>query len=638
MADLPDRLPLPLSERLAGAASAIYSHMGREVDVAIGGIPFRLATSQELAHTIETIPVRKEQFDTETDPGEQSLTGWWRRSQSSFHEGAGFLYEPTNAEAFNGFWDSSGIDVWTPGRLSLLRVMEAWGATGTSLDLANLRLRNIGGSATSNADGSLYSLASDGTATELYDVDANVGVGVKATDGMVVGTQLYVATDNGKLSTAVTSTPTSDTVWTLGGIATGMGWAKHRLWLFGGQMIWQPDLSLADGAAQTPIYTNPTSGFGYTCMAEGPAAVYFAGDDGITSSIQAISLDADGSLPTLSGATVVATLPKGERITCLEVLASQFIGIGTTQGFRVGIINDNGAITYGPLTIAQDPTSTANYQGCTALTTFERFFVVGIGQTGGTATAYRVDTSTQVSEGVFAYAKDIEVPSVTGHFISLASTALLPRMAALTSDGAPWMQDVEEVVSSGWIQTSRIRYRTTEPKAFKYVDFDIEPLAGTIAVDLIREGGTTFPLGTLDKQGEIMTDPLGIDAAPMRYASLKLSLTKSAGGASPVVASFLVRALPAVKPQRLITLPLLCFDREQAKTGQRYGNDGYALDRVMALQTLEDQATSLVYQDFTIPGSPGRVVTIESLRFVQTSPPAKEGPGGILIAQLRTVD
>ena len=59
MADYPDRLPLALSERLATASSAVYSRMGREVDVAVGGIPFRLATNPELPQTIETIEDRK---------------------------------------------------------------------------------------------------------------------------------------------------------------------------------------------------------------------------------------------------------------------------------------------------------------------------------------------------------------------------------------------------------------------------------------------------------------------------------------------------------------------------------------------------------------------------------------------------
>ena len=51
-------------------------------------------------------------------PGEQSLDGFWLRSQVSFHKGAGIkYYEPgSEKETQYRFDDSEGVDVWTPGR------------------------------------------------------------------------------------------------------------------------------------------------------------------------------------------------------------------------------------------------------------------------------------------------------------------------------------------------------------------------------------------------------------------------------------------------------------------------------------------------------------------------------------------
>ena len=70
----------------------------------------------------ETAPYRKDQFDNSKEPGEQSLTGWWIRSQSSFHGGTGIkFYDPTSGESTNyRFTDSQGVDVWTKGQVSLL--------------------------------------------------------------------------------------------------------------------------------------------------------------------------------------------------------------------------------------------------------------------------------------------------------------------------------------------------------------------------------------------------------------------------------------------------------------------------------------------------------------------------------------
>ena len=55
---------------------------GDEIDVTIGGVDFRLATADDLPETVETVPIRREQFDAESEPGEVSLqTTWWRRSR-----------------------------------------------------------------------------------------------------------------------------------------------------------------------------------------------------------------------------------------------------------------------------------------------------------------------------------------------------------------------------------------------------------------------------------------------------------------------------------------------------------------------------------------------------------------------------
>ena len=64
-------------------------------DVVIDDIPFIINVSNQNPYRRETAQYRKDQFDNSAEPGEQSLTGWWLRSQTSWHNGAGIeYYEP----------------------------------------------------------------------------------------------------------------------------------------------------------------------------------------------------------------------------------------------------------------------------------------------------------------------------------------------------------------------------------------------------------------------------------------------------------------------------------------------------------------------------------------------------------------
>jgi hypothetical protein len=93
-------------------------------DVAVGGMPFIYAINDSRPYIRQTAPFRKDQFDNGQEPGEQSLTGWWIRSQMSFHSGTGInFYDPATTDE-NGhyrFRDSKGINVWTKGQATLLK-------------------------------------------------------------------------------------------------------------------------------------------------------------------------------------------------------------------------------------------------------------------------------------------------------------------------------------------------------------------------------------------------------------------------------------------------------------------------------------------------------------------------------------
>ena len=113
---------LPLNVGNPGT-TGFWTNNAEEYDIAIGGYPFLLTPTDSQPYQRETAAYRKDQFDSSKEPGEQSLTGWWLRSQSSFHNGTGInFYDPTAGESIDyRFKDSQGVDVWTKGQVTLLK-------------------------------------------------------------------------------------------------------------------------------------------------------------------------------------------------------------------------------------------------------------------------------------------------------------------------------------------------------------------------------------------------------------------------------------------------------------------------------------------------------------------------------------
>ena len=98
-------------------------------DVSFGNLKFLFATSDQDPYLRETSEFRRERIDTATNPGEQSLdSGYWVRSQESWHYGAGLRnaepLEITAAEYRFRYQDSGGVDPWTAGQLTLLNDTE----------------------------------------------------------------------------------------------------------------------------------------------------------------------------------------------------------------------------------------------------------------------------------------------------------------------------------------------------------------------------------------------------------------------------------------------------------------------------------------------------------------------------------
>jgi hypothetical protein len=130
---------------------AIWQNTDINYDVAIGGLPFIYAINDSRPYIRQTAPFRKDQFDNQTEPGEQSLTGWWIRSQSSFHGGTGITYfDPQTSDEFGHyrFADSQGVNVWEDGEVTLLKSVDnvhqtTGSVVGTDHQHPNQHVRSI---------------------------------------------------------------------------------------------------------------------------------------------------------------------------------------------------------------------------------------------------------------------------------------------------------------------------------------------------------------------------------------------------------------------------------------------------------------------------------------------------------------
>jgi hypothetical protein len=133
------------------SSTSVWQNTDIAYDYAIGGMPFVSAVNDARQYVRQTAPFRKDQFDNGQEPGEQSLTGWWLRSQMSFHSGSGIkFFDPATTDE-NGkyrFADSKGVNVWTKGEVTLLKDVvnthQTTGAvTGTDHQHVNQHTRSI---------------------------------------------------------------------------------------------------------------------------------------------------------------------------------------------------------------------------------------------------------------------------------------------------------------------------------------------------------------------------------------------------------------------------------------------------------------------------------------------------------------
>jgi hypothetical protein len=463
-----DSLPIArgISELGIISSSSIWTNTDVSFDVAVGGMPFIYAVSDERPYIRQTAPYRKDQFDNNQEPGEQSLTGWWIRSQSSFHSGTGIkFYDPAAGEiTAHRFADSRNVDVWTKGQVTLLK--ETNNAAAATADPYKL-ISGISGStnvviAFRPSSDEIIDIKDDGTNLTTYATTASGIVDIVSN-----GTILFVANATRIFYQTIGSTSALNNHYNTGDAKVKMAWVKQRLVAGIGTSIYELTGALGTTTLPAAIYTHPNTGWEWTSISEGGSAIYAAGYAGGNGAIYKFTLSTAGVMPTLTSGIIAAQLPIGEYPLKIESYLGYLV-IGTNKGVRVAQISDtNGDLSYGPLIIEGDNIGLD-------FAFRDRFVYVtgGIAKNDGTADTYpglyRIDLGSELETLRFAFAADVYLDGADGYATSVDFVGNSGQVAFTTSgSNGVVIQHATDLADSGFIKTGKIRYGTLEPKNFK---------------------------------------------------------------------------------------------------------------------------------------------------------------------------
>lgn len=635
-----------------------------QYDYAIAGIPFFAGESLRGSYFRRQYlrnfaPIRKDQFDNQNTPGEQSLLGWWLKSQSSFALGGGSQYLDTSMDTTLGerYLYSEHMDMFsTPYQVKLLpATKKVWSTGNTNLQIVCATSGGTDMVIVSDGLG-LVKITSTGAGSTLA-----MPAGITAIKSLTSdGTNYYFVDTTGIYQGAIATPAVAATkIWNLPSSSghNVIAWVKGRLVAGLDNNIYE--LVGTGPTLPTPKFTHQNSAYVFSSIEETPQSILVAGSAGAMSQVHRFTVDAGGALPTLTSGVVTADLPLGETINTLYGYLGDFVALGTSKGIRVATINTNGDLSYGPLVVK-------NVNGVQAIVGHDRFLVFGNTNNGNvpydgwsnpsTATTnsglMRLDLSQTTSTGGYPYCSDLD-SHTTGTVVDtdhVGTTVGAQDIHVFTVAGqGVFFTDTTECEPSGVIFSSKIRYNTLEPKHFKYVYIRTPSITdGSIQVVVNDPTGGSTPIFTASN-GTTSNAPSLIEQVgnQVEWVQLQFNFTRGTlnNNITPILNGWLLRSLPGPDRQILLTLPLLCFDHELDRKGQKYGYDGAAQKRLAALEAATQSGNLVTLQDLNFGTS--YLVIIDEYEFQQqanergrtSGSNAQDGQsrGGFVILQCRVV-
>ena len=657
--DVPFDISVPSTEATFELTDVAY-------DIVIDDLPFIVKVSNQDPYRRETAQYRKDQFDNSSEPGEQSLTGWWLRSQTSWHNGSGIsFYEPgTDYEhVSHRFFDSRGIDIWNVGEATLLpEVFHAYtGANGINAAAG----KNGGSDALVSGDSEGYlkriTLSGDGTATsaDFYNgatyPEGHNGTVYSflsvATDGSNYYAACRRAIHTGNIATLssdevainFSTSDRTDTVikYVKGYVVFGLGSTIYNLTIVpygAGRTTSTHNHSGGTDSLGTNFKTHINPSWVWKDAAGTPDSVFLAGNGGNNGEIWQVRFDETTNTLDMAGAVMALSMPDGEIINSIHYYLG-YLALGTNKGIRICQVTSNGSLVMGPLLVELA-------YGANGFTERGTYLYAATKVDDGAytnASLIRIDLSEQFSDGTFAYANDLEYRSSLDSDSSECTEVYVlddRLVMVVEEDSVAGELQVEHTTNrrdTGWLQTGKIRYGTVEPKFFRYINVQCTTGQGdNIATYLIDKNGVETSLAILSEglsnQDIFISNP----STKQEYVSFKFVFNNETDDQDlPILEAYQIKAVPATRRQRLYQYPLSCYDNEMDKFNSIFGYTGRAMEFIQRIEAIEETGKFVTVTDYRTGEQYEGV--IEEVRFTNESSPDKDssGFGGLLLVTVR---
>lgn len=573
-------LPFPL---YTGDADDTSADVPSEYPIGVAGRGYNLdLKSGQFAH--QSIPILKPQQDSERQVNESSLNpeGLWRRSQDSWHEGAGQTYLDKPDSSAARFRSSLGVDPWTKGQLSLLPdTFRTYNVTGGVVG-ENLRLITAGDFVYMAFDSTLAYLndplddisASGITTCDIQDGEAAQDIAALASDGNYV----YAALGLNGIHRTARGTTTSDHYSDLN--ASLVEYTLGRLMAASQNSIYN---ITAAGAAPTALLTHPNPDFTWTGFAEGKGHIFASGYSGDKSLIYKTAIKPDGTaleIPSSAG-----QLPDGEVVRSIYGYLG-FILIGTDNGIRFAIPDTNGNLEIGALIETDSAVKCFEGQGS----------FVWFGWTNYDSTHSglgRLDLKTIVDGIAPAYSTDLmaSTQGVVSSIITFSNRRLFTIAQVGTYVEATYK------VPSARIDSGLISYGIPEEKIAIYVDVRYLDLQGTDQVWLARRDGVFTLLGTnteLATSTQFQANSLRSEFLEIRHVLTRDTTDTTLG---PILTRHTLKSQVTANMGSYWVVPVLLAKTESIRGGNEVYRD--VMDEFLFLAGLATDKSTITFQYLT---------------------------------------
>lgn len=571
-----------------------------------------------------TVPTLREQRDTSSEPGEQSVDSqFWLRSQTDWSYGAGQTYFDINESNRGRFSSSSGVDVWTKGQISLLPMCESKNNAKTYTNVIAKVFRR-----TSNdtdymyvANGNVleYSTnfsAADGSVT--WNTVTALASPQTITDIASDGNRIYIAYGSSRV-TAETDIGVTDQPATLGSLN------PDYLRIVGGRLFGIDGGNIAEydyGAAKVSSSLDSTllGGGLWVTVCAGPVGFYAASNTAGTGAISFISIGATDGL--LEEPQQVAELPRGEEINDM-ISYGGILALATSKGLRIAAIDaGSGSVTYGP--VIDDVGEVFS------LVADERFVWFG----GGSGKTYRADLSRFTESLVPAWAEDlVSVKDATsgGADASPSNVTHVARSGGGTyfvdsANGVQGPMSTGQLVATGTMTVGDVKWNSQFDKILRTIEIRSAPSSIVAALQTWGDadvewadadefwvgqtatvGGSVTATVTNDENYSVTTGTLA-NKTPTNVAALvpelseafkiQLNLTRdSTVTAGPQLESWKIQAFPAPTRVDEIIVPIILKTRVATSRGRGTAAAYDTKAEYDALRTAMTEKKVITYQE-----------------------------------------